>query len=95
MEQFGQYCSLFYNYRFGETTEAILQAIIRQHRLVDGEDVSGEAIFNQNYEEKQKALLTDLIEKRKTAQKTSEQRLYNVLFHIIREEYDTVHNFIK
>ena len=95
VEQFGQYCSLFYNYRFGETTEAILQAIIRQHRLVNGVDVSGEAIFNQNYEEKQKALLTDLIEKRKTAQKTSEQRLYNVLFHIIREEYDTVHNFIK
>ena len=95
VEQFGQYCSLFYNYRFGETTEAILQAIIRQHRLVDGEDISGEAIFKQNYEGKHRELLTELMEKKKTAQKTSEQRLYNVLFHIIREEYDTVHNFIK
>ena len=95
VEQFGQYCSLFYNYRFGETTAAILQAIIRQHRLVDGEDVSGEAIFKQNYEGKHRELLTELMEKKKTAQKTSEQRLYNVLFHIIREEYDTVHNFIK
>ena len=95
VEQFGQYCSLFYNYRFGETTEAILQAIIRQHRLVSGEDISGEAIFKQKYEGKHKELLVELMEKKKTAQKTSEQRLYNVLFHIIREEFDTVHNFIK
>ena len=94
-EQFAKYVSLYFNYRFGETTEAILQAILRQHRLVNGEDVTGEAIFKQNYEEKHKALLNELIELKRTAMKPSEKRLYNVLFSIVREEFDTVHDFIK
>ena len=94
-EQFAMYRALFYNYRFGETTEAILQAILRQHRMVNGVDVSGEAVFKSNYEDKHKELLSELIEKKKNAMKPSEQRLYNVLFTIVREEFDTVHNFIK
>lgn len=94
-EQFAQYISLYFNYRFGETTEAILQAILRQHHMVNGQDVTGETIFKQNYEEKHKALLNKLIEWKKNAMKPSEKRLYNVLFSIVREEFDTVHNFIR
>lgn len=94
-EQFAKYVSLYFNYRFGETTEAILQAILRQHRMVNGQDISGEMIFKQNYEEKHKALLNELIELKKNALKPSEKRLYNVLFSIVREEFDTVHDFIK
>lgn len=96
VEQFAEYSKLFYNYRFGETTEAILQAILRQHQVVNGVDVSGEALFKSNYEEKHRALLSELTEKKKTAMnKPSELRLYTVLFKIIREKFNTVHNFIK
>lgn len=95
-EQFAEYSRLFYNYRFGETTEAVLQAILRQHRAMDGVDVSGETIFKSFYEEKHRALLNELTEKKKTAMnKPSELRLYTVLFKIVREKFNTVHNFIK
>jgi hypothetical protein len=95
VEQFGMYCNLFYNYRFGETTEALLQAILRQSRLVKGVEVNGANIFKNNYEPKHHELLTELIEKKRNAMKPSEQRLYNVLFTIVREEFATAHNFIK
>ena len=95
-EQFAEYSRLFYNYRFGETTEAVLQAILRQHRTMDGVDVSGETIFKSFYEEKHRTLLNELTEKKKMAMnKPSELRLYTVLFKIVREKFNTVHNFIK
>lgn len=94
-EQFVMYRDLYYNYRFGETTEAILQAILRQNRIVDGNTYSGETIFKSFYEEKYKELLKELSDKKKNALKPVEQRLYNVLFTIVREEFDTVHKFIK
>ena len=95
VEQFAKYCDLYYNYRFGETTDALLQAILRQSRLVNGVEINGADIFKENYEEKHRALLTELIEKKKAAMKPSEQRLYNVLFNIVREEFASAHNFIK
>ena len=99
-EQFAMYRKLYYNYRFGETTESILQAILRQVRVIkDSENnevtISGENIFKSNYESKYKELLQDLSKKKKEALKPNEQRLYNVLFTIVREEFDTVHKFIK
>ena len=93
-EQFAKYRDMYYNYRFGETTESILQAILRQNRNVNGEAYVGEAIFKKFYDEKQKALLKELSEKKKNAL-PAEQRLYNVLFNIVREEFDRVHKFIK
>ena len=95
MDQFNKYVELYYNYRFGETTESILQFILRQTRPVDGKTCSGEAIFKNNYETKHKELLNKLNEKKKTSQMPAEQRLYNVLFNIVREDFDRVHKFIK
>jgi hypothetical protein len=94
-EQFASYRDLYYNYRFGETTEAILQAILRQSRVIEGQTLTGEMVFKANYTAKHKILLQQLSEKKKQAQKLSEKRLYNALFTIVREEFDTVHKFIK
>ena len=54
-----------------------------------------EAIFKEFYHERHKELLKELSEKKKKAPKPAEKRLYNVLFTIVREEFDTVHKFIK
>jgi len=94
-EQFARYRDAYYNYRFGETTEAILQELLRQKRNINGEEKSGEAIFKTLFKAKREELLEDLSKKRATAVQTAEKRLYNVLFDIIREEYDIVQNFIK
>ena len=94
--QFVAYRDFYYNYRFGETTEAILQAILRQSTKDEkGNTITGEQIFKQKYEEKHKALLIELSQKRNNAKTVSEKRLYNVLFGIVREELSTVHKFIK
>ena len=51
--------------------------------------------FKKDYTAKHIALLKILSDNMKNAMKTSEKRLYNVLFTIVREEFDTVHKFIK
>lgn len=94
-EQFATYRDLYYNYRFGETTEAILQSILRQSKSVNGEQLTGEAVFKKNYGTKHAELLQELSNKKKNAVNNSEKRLYNVLFTIVREELNTVHKFIK
>ena len=93
--QFAGYCELYYNYRFGETTEAILQAILRKNITVDGKQITGEHIFKTHYPAKHELLLKELCEKRNKAMNINERRLYHVLFTIVREELDTVHKFIK
>jgi hypothetical protein len=90
-QQFNKYCRLFYNYRIGETTEAILQSLLRQKGL----NASGEQILKRLYPEKRKALLQLLHDKKKNASLPAEQRLYNVLFTIVREEFENVQKFIK
>ena len=94
-EQFAAYRDLYYNYRFGETTETILQHILRQSRNVDNEQITGEMIFKKYYSEKHTELLKELSQKKKDAVNNTEKRLYNVLFTIVREELDTVHKFIS
>jgi len=93
-KQFENYCNLYYNYRFGETTDAILQAILRQKHTVGDEKKEGDKIFKEGFTEKRKALLQELSDKKKKATPV-EQRLYNVLFNIVRDEFDTVQKFIK
>jgi hypothetical protein len=99
-KQFENYCNLYYNYRFGETTDAILQAILRK-TLNEGEEtkkvektLKGDTIFKEGFTKKREALLQDLSKKKKHGS-NAEQRLYNVLFTIVREEFDTVQKFIK
>lgn len=95
-DQFTKYVELYYNYRFGETTESILQSILRQqNRSVKGKTLSGEAVFKDKYEAKHKELLNDLNKRKKASPMPAEQRLYNVLFNIVREDFDRVHKFIK
>ena len=95
LERFNKYVELYYNYRFGETTESILQYILRQNRNINDKTLTGEAVFKEYYSAKHKQLLDKLNELKKKAQKPAEQRLYNALFTIVRDEYDTVHKFIK
>ena len=47
------------------------------------------------YPEKHKAILDKLVAMRKECPKEEVRRLYNILFNIIREDYGTVHEFIK
>ena len=94
VKQFENYRDLYYNYRFGETTEAILQAILRQKLTKGAEKLEGEKIFKDGFTKKRDTLLKDLSEKKKQAS-PAEQRLYNVLFTIVREDFDTVQKFIK
>lgn len=92
-EQFAKYRDAYQNYRFGETCESILQALLRQN--VEGKDETGEQIFYHLYAEKQRELLKELAAKKASAKKPSERRIYEALFAIIREEFNYVQNFIK
>ncbi len=91
VQQFAKYCQLYYNYRIGETTEAILQELLRQK----GEKETGERILKTKFPEKRQALLKILHDKKKNASLPAERRLYNVLFTIVREEFENVQKFIK
>lgn len=95
VEQFTAYRDLYYNYRFAEITDAILQAILRQSRSVDGQTITGEAVFKTNYAIKHSELLKDLCEKKKNALNVKEKRLYSILFNVVREEFPKVQSFIK
>ena len=86
-EQFDMYMKIYQNYRFGDTVDAILQALLRQK--------GGEEVFKKNYAKKQSELLQELSQKKQKALKASEQRLLTVLFNIIRKDYDIVQKFIK
>jgi hypothetical protein len=93
VEQFAKYREAYQNYRFGETCESILQALLRQTQ--EGKNETGEQIFKHLYPEKQRELLKELSAKKAHAKKPAERRLYEALFSIIREEFNYVQNFIK
>lgn len=98
--QFNKYCDMYFNYRFGETVEGLISTLLTYKVNVDDENsnktsVTGEEIFKDYYPEKHKALLDKLVAMRKECPKEEVRRLYNILFNIIREEYGTVHEFIK
>ena len=85
---------------FGETVEGLISTLLTYKVNVDDENsnktsVTGEEIFKDYYPEKHKAILDKLVAMRKECPKEEVRRLYNILFNIIREEYGTVHEFIK
>jgi hypothetical protein len=90
-QQFAKYCRLYHNYRIGETTEAILQSLLR----FKGVDGSGEQILKANYRTKRTELLQKLHDMKSSAHLPAEKRLYTVLFTIVREEFENVQKFIK
>ena len=85
------YCRLYHNYRIGETTEAILQSLLR----FKGVDGSGEQILKKNYPTKRTELLQKLHDMKSSAHLPAEKRLYTVLFTIVREEFENVQKFLK
>lgn len=98
--QFKKYCDLYFNYRFGETVEGLLSTLLTYKINVKGDDgtettMTGEKVFKDYYITKHKELLATLNKLKHEAPKNEVRRLYNILFTIIREEYATVHDFIK
>ena len=93
--RFNKYCELYYNYSFGETTENLIQTLLRHSVTVNGKYITGESVLKESYTAKHEALLANWSEKKKSATQHDEKRLYGIFFNILREEYDSVHKFVK
>lgn len=95
VERFEIYKNLYHNARFGETTDRLIQAILRT-TIADGEKtLKGETILKDNYSKKHDELLLSFSEKRHKATIPEEKRLYGIFFNILREEFATVNDFKK
>ena len=96
VEQFDKYKALYHNERYGETTERLIQAILRTELSVqEGSNIRGESILKEHYTKKRERLLGSLSEKKHTANTPEEKRLYGMFFNILREEFKTVNDFTK
>lgn len=94
-DRFNIYKELYHNARFGETTDRLIQAILRTN-IADGDmTLRGEAILKNNYTKKHEELLQTLSEKKHKATNSDEKRLYSIFFNILREDYATVNDFKK
>ena len=95
-ERFNQYRDMFFNYGFGETTENLIQAILRHSVVttVDGKEVTitGEQILKDGYTKTREKLLLDLSDKRRHAVNPDDKRLYNIFFTII---WYMLHNLLN
>lgn len=91
-QQFAKYATLYYNQRYGETLTSIIMEIQRSAIRINGK--APVDILKDNYDAKRDALLTELSEKKRTSPELADQRLYNVLFDLVREKYDTMHHFV-
>ena len=91
-KQFAKYATLYYNQRYGETLTSIIMEIQRSNIRINGQ--APVDILKNNYDTKRDALLTELSEKKRTSPELSDQRLYNILFDLVREKYDTMHHFV-
>ena len=94
-ERFEIYKDLYHNARFGETTDRLIQAILRTNIATGNTTLKGEAILKDNYTKKHEELLQNLSEKKHKATNPEEKRLYGIFFNILREEYATVNDFKK
>lgn len=94
-DRFNSYKELYHNARFGETTDRLIQAILRTN-IADGDmTLRGEAILKNHYTKKHEELLQTLSEKKHKAKNSDEKRLYSIFFKILREDYATVNDFKK
>ena len=94
-DRFNSYKKLYHNARFGETTDRLIQAILRTN-IADGDmTLRGETILKNNYTKKHEELLRTLSEKKHKATNSDEKRLYSIFFKILREDYATVNDFKK
>ena len=95
VERFEIYKNLYHNARFGETTDRLIQAILRLSVPVNGEIKRGESILKDQYTIKHEELLLELSGLKQKATTPAEKRLYGIFFNILREEYATVNDFKK
>lgn len=92
-EQFEKYRNLYHNSRFGETTNSLIQAILRTK--IPEEDRLGESIIKDYYDKKREELLKEFGDKKRSASIPEEKRLYSIFFNILRDELGTVNEFKK
>jgi hypothetical protein len=93
VDRFNIYVDLYHNERFGETTDRLIQTILRTNLTIGDETLRGEAILKEKYTAKHEQLLKELINKKNHASIQEERRLYGIFFNILREEYATVNDF--
>lgn len=92
-ERFNKYAERYHNSRFGETTNSLVQAILRTQ--IPKEDKLGESIIKENYDKKRDELLQEFSERKHAAAIPEEKRLYSIFFNILRDEFGTVNEFKK
>jgi hypothetical protein len=96
-ERFKEYSNMYHNSRFGETTDRLVQAILRTN--ITDKDKSktyrGESILKEKYSQKWRELLCKFSEKKRLATTHEEKRLWGIFFNILREEYASVNDFKK
>lgn len=91
-QQFAKYFNLYYNQRYGETLNKIIMDIQRSTVKI-GDKLAVDVMKNE-YESKRDGLLNELFQKRTESADMADQRLYNILFDLVRERYDTMHHFV-
>ena len=96
IDRFNIYTDLYHNARFGETTERLIQAILRaQVNQEGGKTLKGEHVLKEKYTEKHKELLSKLNKMKQDAVLPEEKRLYSIFFNILKDNYATVNEFKK
>ena len=96
IDRFNIYTDLYHNARFGETTERLIQAILRaQVNQKGGKTLKGEHVLKEKYTEKHKELLSKLNKMKQDAALPEEKRLYSIFFNILKDNYATVNEFKK
>lgn len=94
-DRFDIYKDMYHNSRFGETTDRLIQAILRTNVAIGDKMLKGEAILKENYTNMREGLLENLSNKKHRATTPEEKRLYEIFFNILRDEYTTVNDFKK
>ena len=92
-ERFGLYKQLYHNARFGETTDKLIQTILRTK--LPKTEVLGEQIIKDHYDVKRNSLLEQFSKNKRDAAIPEEKRLWGIFFTILREELATVNEFKK
>ena len=95
VQRFNAYSERYYNYRYGETLNKLLVAILQQKVDVDKKIVTGEQILKDHFKEKQPALLEQLHTYIQNSKTHEERMVYMVLFQVVRERFATVQDFIS
>lgn len=95
VQRFNSYCERYYNYRYGETLNKLLIAILQQKKDINQKIVTGEQVLKDNFKEKQPALLERLHQYIQNSKTHEERMIYMVLFQVVRERFATVQDFIS